>query len=162
MTSRRNPRGRRDGLLLEPLGDEMLVYDLERHQAHCLNRTAAAVWSACNGERDAGAIARHLRREIPESSSELVEVALARLARAHLLTEAGDAMPRRAALRRLSLSAALLPIVSSIVVPEPAQAASCSPAGGCCASKSECCPGLNCVGPQSPPCMAPPRDKKCQ
>jgi hypothetical protein len=161
MVSRRMPRGRREGLLVEPLGDETLVYDLDRHQAHCLNRTAAAVWSACNGERDAGAIARHLRREMPDSSPELVEVALARLARAHLLTEPGGAMPRRAVLRRLSLTAALLPIVSSIVVPEPAHAASCSPLGGCCAAKSECCPGLQCVGPQSPPCMAPPRDKKC-
>jgi hypothetical protein len=158
MVSRRTPRGRHDRLLVERLGDETLVYDLDRHQAHCLNRTAAAVWSACDGERDVAAIARYLGREMPDSSVDLVEVALARLARAHLLTEAGDAMPRRAALRRLSVTAALLPIISSIIVPEPAQAASCFPAGRCCTTKADCCPPLNCSGPQT----CPPSNKRCQ
>lgn len=142
------------------MGDETLVYDLGRHRAHSLNRTAGLVWSACNGERNAAAIARHLARDVPGASAEMVEVALARLARARLLTSSGG-IPRRAALRRLSLAAGLLPVVSSILVPEPAQAATCSPRGGCCADQAECCPGLNCVGPRLPSCP-PTQIKSCR
>jgi hypothetical protein len=164
MVSRPLPRSRQEGLVVERVGDdETLVYDPVSHRAHCLNRAATAVWSACNGRRDFDDVARHVARELPGFSAEMVSVAVHRLARANLLAgTAGTVMPRRTALRRLSLAGALLPLVSSIVVPEPAQAASCRPAGGCCASKSDCCPGLSCVGPQTPPCMAPPRDKKCR
>jgi hypothetical protein len=162
MAPRVLPRRRLNGLVVEHLGPETLVYDVERHRAHCLNPPAAAVWSACNGRRDFEDVAAEVARGFPGFSAEMVAVAVRGLARARLLTEtAPSAMPRRAALRRLSLAGALLPIVSSIVVPEAAQAASCSPDGGCCATKSDCCPGLSCVGPQTPPCMAPPRDKKC-
>ena len=39
------PRARQDELVVEELQDETLVYDLKRHKARCLNRTAALVWS---------------------------------------------------------------------------------------------------------------------
>ena len=64
---------------MEPVGGETLVYDLERHRAHCLNPTAALVWSACDGRRDAAAIARAIAGEVPEASVELVQVALVKL-----------------------------------------------------------------------------------
>ena len=121
------PRRRREGLLVEPVGGETLVYDLERHRAHCLNPTAALVWSACDGRRDAAAIAREIAREIPEASVALVQVALVKLERAHLLAAPAGAIPRRSALRRLTFAAGLMPVVSSILVPEAAQAASCQP-----------------------------------
>ncbi len=38
------PHGRKDGLVVKELGNETLVYDLERDEAHCLNQTAALVW----------------------------------------------------------------------------------------------------------------------
>ena len=161
MGPRRLPRGRRDGLIVEAVGDETLVYDLERHRAHCLNRTAALVWAACDGERDLAAIARHIARDEPGASVELVEVALAKLGRARLLADERRTVPRRAVLRRLSLAVGLVPVVSSIVVPEPAQAATCRPVGGCCAKKADCCPGLNCVGPRLPQCP-PAQDKSCR
>jgi hypothetical protein len=157
------PRRRREGLLVEPVGRETLVYDLDRHRAHCLNPTAALVWSACDGRRDAAAIAREIAREIPEASVELVQVALVKLERARLLEAPAGAVPRRAALRRLTLAAGLMPVVSSILVPEAAQAASCSQLGGCCATKEDCCPPLQCTGGQNiPPCTVPPRTKSCR
>jgi hypothetical protein len=157
------PRTRREGLVVEHVGDEILVYDLERHRAHCLNPSAALVWSACDGQRDAAAIAREIANELPEASVELVQVALVKLERAHLLAAASGTLPRRAALRRLTLAAGLMPIVSSILVPEAAQAASCSPNGGCCATKDDCCPPLQCTGGQNiPPCTVPPRNKSCR
>jgi hypothetical protein len=157
------PRTRREGLVVEHVGAEILVYDLERHRAHCLNPTAALVWSACDGRRDAAAIAREIAREVPEASVELVQVALVKLERAHLLAAPAGGIPRRAALRRLTLAAGLMPVVSSILVPEAAQAASCSQVGGCCASKDDCCPPLQCTGGQNvPPCTVPPRTKSCR
>ena len=161
MGSHPMPRQRQDGLIVELLGPETLVYDLERHRAHCLNPSAAAVWSACDGHSDLAEIGRRVALDLPGFSAEMTAVAIRELARARLLIKSGGSMPRRMALRKVSLAGALLPIVSSIVVPEAAQAASCSPAGGCCASKADCCPGLNCRGPQMPPCGPPPRDKRC-
>jgi len=46
------PRARKDGLLEEAVGEELLLYDQESHTAHCLSPTAACVWRHCNGERD--------------------------------------------------------------------------------------------------------------
>jgi len=40
------PRKRRDGLVVQELPEETLVYDLERHKAHCLEAASAAVWEA--------------------------------------------------------------------------------------------------------------------
>jgi hypothetical protein len=46
------PRARKDGLLLETLGEELLLYDRDSHTAHCLSPIAACVWRHCDGERD--------------------------------------------------------------------------------------------------------------
>jgi hypothetical protein len=46
------PRARRDGLLEETVGDELLLYDQDSHTAHCLSPIAACVWRHCDGERD--------------------------------------------------------------------------------------------------------------
>ncbi|MCA1593965.1 MAG: PqqD family protein [Acidobacteria bacterium] len=82
------PRARADNLVVRELPDEVLVYDLERHRAVCLNRTAALVWKHCDGRRDAAGIARHLRGQLPEAMpEELVWLALERLGREHLLCE---------------------------------------------------------------------------
>jgi hypothetical protein len=143
------------------LGAETLIYDLDRHVAHCLNPVAAAVLAACDGRHDTAAIARVVERDVPGASPELVELALARLARARLVEDVPVGLPRRDVLRRLAQGAALLPLVSSIVAPEAAQAASCAPVGGCCNKKADCCPGLNCVGPRLPQCP-PALDKSCR
>ena len=47
------PQARKDGLIIKALTDEVVVYDLERHEVHCLNRVAALVWQHCDG-RTAG------------------------------------------------------------------------------------------------------------
>ena len=58
------PRARTEGLVVRELPDELLVYDLERHRAHCLNPTAALVFKHCDGRRSVAQIARILRREL--------------------------------------------------------------------------------------------------
>jgi len=54
------PLARTDGLVINELTDEVLVYDLQRDKAHCLNQTAASVWKQCDGRSTAAEIARRL------------------------------------------------------------------------------------------------------
>jgi hypothetical protein len=51
------PRARRDGLLEETVGEELLLYDRGSHTAHCLSPIAASVWRHCDGEHDATELA---------------------------------------------------------------------------------------------------------
>lgn len=45
------PRSRSENIIVQEIGDETLVYDVSSREAHCLNRTAAMVWRACDGTR---------------------------------------------------------------------------------------------------------------
>ena len=44
------PRARTSRLVTRDLGDELLVYDLDRHKAYCLNQVAMEVFRHCDGE----------------------------------------------------------------------------------------------------------------
>lgn len=50
MSDSQIPIARREGLVIQELPGEVLVYDLETNKVHCLNRTAAAVWKSCDGK----------------------------------------------------------------------------------------------------------------
>lgn len=143
------PLARKQGLIIEGLDDETLVYVLDSHKAHCLNSTSAAVWRLCDGRRDVAALARALESETGVPAHEdLVWLALEQLGGAHLLT---DPMPRTARISRRRLirklgEAAALPLIVSIVSPTAAQAATCIPnRPGCapvdapCTTSSNCC-----------------------
>lgn len=133
-----------DGLVFRAIGDETLVYDTVSHRAHCLNRTASDVFRLCDGTRTARDIATALRgREATGDDEGAVGRALGLLAAADLLRDAPAPDPaierpsRREALRRVGLGAALLaPIVTSLVVPTPAEAAAtCIPQPACTTAK---------------------------
>src|SRR5881409_131273 len=80
------PLARKEGLVIKELPDEVLVYDLDRDHAHCLNQTAAFVWQHCDGRNTTEQIARKLGRQFDCSVDEkIVWLALDRLARNHLL-----------------------------------------------------------------------------
>src|ERR1700730_7842010 len=84
------PQRRNDRLVVEELAEETLVYDLDRHRAHCLNKTAAAVWRNCDGKRTIAELAAMLPRESKESGGEdVVLLALNQLQKRHLLLDEG-------------------------------------------------------------------------
>jgi hypothetical protein len=155
------PRLRADGLVIHELPDEVLVYDKVRDRAHCLNRTAALVWRACDGQLAPGQIARELTTQlavaVPES---VVLLALAQLKEIHLL-EQPETLPgsfaglsRRQMTRCLGLTAAVaLPVITSIVVPTPAQAATCIAPGQPCSPLKLCCTSCNPGAPGGPKCF---------
>ena len=113
--------------MVRRLPQEVVVYDLERHQAHCLNQTAAVVFEHCDGQTTATGIAKALSAKLGTPADEaVVQLSLQKLADAHLLESKAGAsqVSRRELVRRLgAASAVLLPIVVSLAVPTPAQAA---------------------------------------
>jgi hypothetical protein len=146
MKERALPRARKDCLSRE-LDDEVLIYDPQRHEGHCLNATAAAVWKLCDGKNSASQIAVIVSRQFSaQVDKPIVQLALERLADAHLLVEpVAPATPlsRRVAIRRIGIAAAIaLPLVTSVVAPTPAHAVSCFPNGHPCTSPAQCCSGI--------------------
>jgi hypothetical protein len=125
------PERRRDGLVVKELEGEVLVYDLQGHQAHCLNPSAAHVFKRCDGTATVPAITRSLRKELGATIDEgWVWLALDRLGKAGLLQERMSppaerpGLSRRELVKRAGLGlAVLLPVVTSIVAPTPVEAA---------------------------------------
>ena len=128
---------RRDDLIVQKVGEEVIVYDQVSHRAHSLNKTAALVFGKLDGKTDLGGVARHVGKALGRSPQrDIVDAAVNELASADLLRP-GAALPRRSALRGLAVG--LLPVVVSIAVPPAAAAASCVALGGPCVSSADCC-----------------------
>lgn len=134
------PHAREEALLVQEVGDELVVYDQERHRAHRLNRTAALVFRRCDGRKTVAELAALVQEDsgLPEGEG-LVWLALDRLEKAHLLRErlkrpAKEAgITRRRVMRKLGVAGVLsflLPVVTTLAVPTPAMAG--TPARGCC------------------------------
>lgn len=146
------PRLRAHGLVVHDLPDEVLVYDKQSDQAHCLNHTAGLVWRACDGTRTPAEIARRLTATLDQPVSEdLVLLALDQLHKFQLLEASGltpahfSALTRRQMVRTLGIAAAVaVPVVTSIIAPTPAQAATCIVAGQPCSPTIFCCSPLGC------------------
>ena len=139
------PQARSAKLVVRELLDETLVYELDGHRAHCLNRTAALVWELSDGENTVSRIAEkmgeRLSARVPD---EVVRLALDQLADRGLLAPGGarpataNPVSRRAMMRRLGLAAAVaLPLVTSVISPTPVMAQSpCT--------ETSCPPGTTC------------------
>lgn len=113
---------RHQEIVVQEMPDEILVYDLKRHKAHCLNKTAAFIWQHCDGQTSVKELAGLLGREAGSPvDEEVVWYALDKLGRAELLEEkvnlpVKDAMSRRRMIRRLGALVAV-PAVVSLVAP---------------------------------------------
>jgi hypothetical protein len=148
------PARRSDGIVRQA-GDEVLIYVRKTNKAHCLNRTAAEVWKLCDGVRTCGEIVNALNREFdPRADEDLVWTALKQLDRARLfekrlkLPVERRSLSRRDLLHRMGGAAGgvlLLPVISSILVPTPAEAMSCIPCLSLCLlSGRPCCAPCTC------------------
>lgn len=159
-----NPLARKDKLTVRELPDETLVYDLERHKAHCLNRTSALVWKHCDGQTGVAELAQMLQRElrIPDSEA-VVQLALEQLSRRHLLEQPVEPLSnearisRREILKRLAITAVALPLAMTIAAPKAYAGVSTgdctgqadnAPCGFAFGSGSVCCRG-SCVSTSS-------------
>jgi hypothetical protein len=153
------PVARDEGLLVEHVGDETVVYDDKSKEAHCLSPLAAVVFAHCDGrttvENMAALAAERLGEPVDESR---VLDALDQLEERNLL--AVPAAPRGGLSRREMISrtaaaaggaAFAAPLITSIVAPAAVAAKTatcgdllCCP---CCQqealNKEECCTIVN-------------------
>lgn len=147
------PLARTDRLVVQELPDEVLVYDLERHEAHCLNKASAAVWKHCDGRTTVAEMTRRLGREFDAHVDEdVVWLALVQLRKFRLLEEGSGNVPlqkvsRRDLVRKYLPAALAVPLILSVPAPTPAQSLSRC-AGPCdpCSAGIPCCSGLGCEG----------------
>jgi hypothetical protein len=157
----RLPAARSEGLIVESVEDELLVYDTERDRAHSLNPIAAAVWERSDGRRNAALLAESASAKLGEAvSEEAVWRALSQLDERGLLVGelprriSGPEYSRRQAVRRMGMigasAAFAAPLVKSIVVPTAAQAqASCLAQGAICGTPTG---QVDCDTSTFPPC----------
>jgi hypothetical protein len=165
------PPARTEQLIVQELPGELLVYDLDRHKAHCLNQASAFVWKHCDGKMSVTEVRRLLEKELSTSvDDDVVWLALGQLRRFHLLEEEsrgilGMKVTRRDLVRKYLPAALALPLILSIPAPTAAQAASnaCAAAtgrpNGCnCTSftqcQSNCCTGFGAGGATCQPVTA--------
>lgn len=153
------PQARRDGLVVQELAEEVLVYDTERHKAHCLNPIAAAVWRHCDGQTTVADMVPRLQRDFSTPvDGAVVWSAIAQLGKARLL--AGEVrrrsdeggLSRRELLRLLGAAAVTVPLVTTIAAPAAAQAVSCLGFTSICdpLSGPPCCIPNTCLEPGTP------------
>jgi hypothetical protein len=143
---------RQRALVVSDLPEEVLVYDLDQHKAHCLNQTAAFIWRHCDGKTDAVEMARLMNIELNVPRDEaMVWLALSQLQNSRLLEDSVSMPPqfeglsRRRMIRNLGIAAVALPLVTSIMSPTAVQAATCFHDGHGCGNNNQCCSGL-CAG----------------
>ena len=147
------PLARSEGLIIESMEDEVLVFDLKSQKSHCLNRTAVLIWKHCDGQTNVAQMSRILNKDLDVLISEqAIWLGLKQLAGAHLLQERLNTpanvakVSRRELIRRVGLTAAAtLPLILTITAPTAKAQGSCLPRGAACTLNSQCCSG-NCRG----------------
>lgn len=147
------PIARKDGLVIQEVPGELLVYDLDSDKAHCLNETAAIVWNACDGNTSVSDIAAIVAATSKgDASDDLVWLAIDQLNENNLLAEeltprfAGES--RRDVLKKIGIGAMIaLPIVASLAAPKSVLAASS------CRCEAPGNPSLDCTN--QPSCAGP-------
>jgi hypothetical protein len=142
-----NIRPKRFEMLSREVLDELLIYDHITYRGHCLNQAAALVWKACNGESTVPEITRALQQVDPGMDEQVVYFALGKLKKAGLLAD--ESVPETAKVSRRDLvrraggiALIAIPVVTSMLMPTPARAASCFQLGHPCAINAQCCSGL--------------------
>jgi len=145
------PQARRAGLIIQEVDGEILIYDQNTNKAHCLNQTAAKVWKYCDGETTLAEACEALTCDLDTPVDEkLVWYAVDQFSKDNLLEQSVAppafiiaGMNRRQMVRTLGLAAIIaVPLVTSIVAPTPAQAATCTASGQPCATGVQCCSGV--------------------
>src|SRR5882762_9806312 len=118
--SRHLPKARTSGILTREIPGELLIYDMKRHAAYCLNETAASIWKQCNGKRTIIELVRRLEKSCKVPVDErIVWLALNQLEKRHLLDPrfsfpSQRVMSRRGLMSSLGLATAVGPAHRSL------------------------------------------------
>jgi len=151
MNNSQYPLARTNGLVVQEVPNEVLVFDMETNEAHCLNETAAMVWKYCDGKTSVPQIAEILGEGKDSVSDDLIWLAIDQLNEHKLLEKEVETkfagQSRREVLRKIGLASMIaLPIIASMAAPRSALAAtSCACVSpGACATQTGCPSLVNC------------------
>jgi hypothetical protein len=170
------PVARTEGLVIETVGDETVVFDVDSKEAHCLKSLAAAVFMYADGSRTTSDIAElaAYRMGTPVTEAEVTD-AVSQLGSCSLLDQGpvvvhkSNGMSRRDALKRFGVVAgvaAATPLIATVSA-SAAPGDSKIPTGGCCGStknqdtctggnplcqSGHCCQNLDATAKQCNPC----------
>jgi hypothetical protein len=121
-----NPIARKNGLVIQDMPDEVLVYDVNANKAHCLNSSAAVVWKACDGSNSIADIVNEFEKSgHGKVNNDFVWLAIDQLNEKGLIEGSprlgNSGRSRRQVIKTLALSTAVaLPIIASLVAPQNA------------------------------------------
>ena len=135
MSKENKPRSRKENIVVQEVDGEVLIYDLEKSKAFCLNQTSSLVWQACDGKRTVAQINDLLGKQLQTQTNEdIVWLALDQLSKEKLidppvgLESKFRGMSRRQVIKKIGLgSMVALPVVASLVAPTPVHAQSLQP-----------------------------------
>jgi Coenzyme PQQ synthesis protein D (PqqD) len=160
MNNPNNPMARQNGLVVQEMPDEVLVYDLDTNKAHCLNGSAALVWKSCDGSNTVADIVKSFESNgSGKVTEDFVWLAIDQLNENNLLE--GKLAPRfagqsrRQVLKTIGLASMVaLPVIASLVAPQnalgavscactdPGQMTQCQTMAGCpsttCNANGQC------------------------
>jgi predicted transcriptional regulator len=140
-------RTRTQDLVVEPAGDELVVYDLRTDAAHHLDAEVAAVFKQLDGTKSLPEVASAL-----SLAQDRVEAIVLRLEDIDLTESSGAT--RRESLQKMAVAgvgvAAIVAGVRTIAAPDAAQAATGLPLNANCTSGAQCASG-NCSGSVAAP-----------
>ena len=132
------PKAKTHGVVIQPAGEETLVYDLTTNEAFLLNETSAQIWNACDGNANIDEIVT----AIGTLPREVALMGLADLCDKGLVSRDtfGDhfsaTISRRQAIAKYGAMLAI-PLIASLVAPRALHAASaCIPDNGIFTLKS--------------------------
>jgi hypothetical protein len=159
------PIARHQNVVVQELGKQILIYDLNTHKAFNLNETSSIVYQSCDGKTTLEEL--KLRTKFTE---EIIFLALDELKKENLIEENQpynspfSGMSRREAIRKVGLASMIaLPVISSLVAPTSAMAQSGGFVPGSRTLRQTCFSSTDCEA-SAPNCTNTPlgsSERKC-
>lgn len=145
------PFGRKENLVIQEVENEILIYDLKKNEAFCLNETSAFIWKMCDGKNSTVDISQAVKKKFKTNIDDgFIWLALDQLKKNDLIETEPEVpasflgMSRRQVIRQIGLSSmVMLPVVASVISPTSVQAQSCIAVDGICTASPQCC-NMNC------------------
>ena len=176
MQGTHGPRARSEDLIVEELGEELLVYDTKADRGHSLSPEAARVWRRCDGRTPTGGLSAQLDLDIESVKRALEELESCELLEAPAETGLGQTR-RELSVKMVKTAGAVAaaPMILSVAAPTPAMAVTvafcaqfssgncgantgCSSTVGCCC----CTPPLHEPYPPGGPCDLNETGNQCK
>lgn len=142
------PISLKNNILVMESNKELLLYDLERNKAYCLNEMSWMVWNLCNGENTVEDIRRQISIQLKtQVSEEVIWLALHDLKKEELLSNYREininfnGLNRREVIKKIGFTTmTALPLILAVIAPTAVSAQSlvCQPSTACFCSDASC------------------------